>query len=284
MDARASSESAHGLSAGSVRRTARASGGILSLLVAFGCGSTAGAGAPGDGGADRSEVPDGAGPGSDAAFVAMTEGGAEDDGPTLDTGAGDGASVLGDGSTEAGATVQCGPGANPSFPTFDKQCGGDGDCALVNHTTSCCGTYLIMSIAQAGVPAFRDAEAKCDAQYPACGCASNEVFVEDGAILSSNGGQTSAVMARCESGACRAVDTGPTFACGDQTCANVDYCYAHAHAADASAPVMTYSCVFAGGSVVTSCSGIAISAGCTCAANQGDVTVTCTPACTTCSP
>lgn len=75
--------------------------------------------------------------------------------------------------------VQCG-GSDFLFPTFDKNCGSDDDCALVFHTINCCGTEVALGINQEQLAFFNAAEAVCDSQYPGCGCAQDATRAEDG--------------------------------------------------------------------------------------------------------
>jgi hypothetical protein len=75
--------------------------------------------------------------------------------------------------------VQCGI-PYPIFPWFDRKCSQDTDCAVVFHQVDCCGTLTAVGINAAGVEGFVAAEAVCDAQYPACGCAEGPTTAADG--------------------------------------------------------------------------------------------------------
>jgi hypothetical protein len=180
----------------------------------------------------------------------------------------------GGGAEDAGG-VRCWPGT-ASFPTFDKHCSAPSDCALAVHTLSCCGNVLVTAINSGAVPAFNDAEATCNSQYPACGCFSNSVTIEDGVAYGNVASPTSAVSAACVSNSCLATFTGPTFPCGDKVCgADVNYCEVQAPT-DGAAP--SYGCVFVGfptGDAAIGCGTFAVAPGCTCAESQGHVTVTC---------
>jgi hypothetical protein len=66
------------------------------------------------------------------------------------------------------------------FPTFAKTCTMATDCATALHTVSCCGTLTAIGINVAEKPAFNAAEATCEMQYPACGCAQSPTTTEDG--------------------------------------------------------------------------------------------------------
>jgi hypothetical protein len=191
---------------------------------------------------------------------------------------GDTATGPADGSSDSASRVQCGAGATPKFPTFNKYCTTAQDCALVTHLTDCCGDTLVTAISAQLVAEFNMAEATCDAQYPACGCFSDMVTVEDGSKFRGGSG-SQPVVAVCELNVCRAKSTQPTFACGDKAClVSGNYCQSYTPA-DAGT---TYACVFTGTAVT--CGGFAISAGCTCSMDGGGVFDTCSSACTTCGP
>jgi hypothetical protein len=255
-------------------------------FVVLGCTSTEGSGG-GDATpalqADGSQV-DVSAPGSDANTDATSSEGTPGDGSSSDSSSSD-ATQRFDGSLEGGsptdggfaseAGVHCWPGT-ASFPTFDKHCSVASDCALVVHTLSCCGNVLVMAINGGAVPAFNAAEATCNSQYPACGCASNSVAIEDGVAYGNVASPTSAVSAACVATSCLATFTGPTFPCGGRVCAtNVDYCEVQAPA-DGAAP--SFDCVFVGilaGDAGIGCANLSVAPGCTCAESQGHVTVTC---------
>jgi hypothetical protein len=68
--------------------------------------------------------------------------------------------------------------APPVFPSFDRQCNIDSDCALARHQTDCCGSIHVMGISSYEQARFDGAEARCEAQYPECMCIGNE-FADD---------------------------------------------------------------------------------------------------------
>lgn len=171
-------------------------------------------------------------------------------------------------STGGGGGIKC-SGANASFPTFDRTCTTANDCVLVSHLTSCCGSTLLMSIASNQKAAFDSAEKICDAQYPACGCASMGINVEDGTLIDDS--QRSQVVSMCDSGKCAAHYTGETFACGDLHCTPQQICWITT-GGPAGSPTGTM-CQFSGGCSTCSCTGGGT--GCTCVASSGHLTVTC---------
>lgn len=170
------------------------------------------------------------------------------------------------GSGDGGGAVRC-TGTNPSFPSFDRSCTTSADCVLVQHVTSCCGSTLVMSIASSAKSSFASAEKACDAQYPACGCASQGIDVEDGTLINSS--EQNLVASVCDGGRCAAHYTGETFACGDAHCTPDQICWI---TNQANSPSRT-TCQFSGGCTDCSC---ATGTGCSCAVQNGHITVTCT--------
>jgi hypothetical protein len=170
-------------------------------------------------------------------------------------------------SPDAGA-VRC-TGTNPTFPTFDKGCTTDTNCALVRHTTSCCGSQLFMGINHGEVARFQAAESICDAQYPACGCASQGASAEDGTLVPW--GSENLIVVSCDNGVCQSHYSGKTFPCGTATCTDQQYCSTFT-GGPAGSPT-SYNCVYLGG--CTSCSCVGAATGCACNDSQGFITVSC---------
>jgi hypothetical protein len=102
----------------------------------------------------------------------------------------------GDGTTDTGEEIDC-PGV---FPDFDKSCSGDNDCAVVIHTTDCCGNSVAWGINENEVDAFDAAEEICDGQYPPCGCPAGPTIAEDGnQVLDPDSLSVECVMGSCMS-------------------------------------------------------------------------------------
>jgi hypothetical protein len=99
---------------------------------------------------------------------------------------------------DAGAAVMCSGTSPAMFPTFDRSCGGDGDCFAALHQTDCCGNSRALGLNVSARAAFAAAEMTCRAQYPGCGCPARAPTDDDG--RSSVSGQFDA---RCMAGACR---------------------------------------------------------------------------------
>jgi hypothetical protein len=175
----------------------------------------------------------------------------------------------GEGSLDAGA-VRC-TGADPTFPTIDKGCSTSADCVVVRHKTSCCGSGLLMGINHGDLARFQAAESICDAQYPACGCASFGVDVEDGTVLPS--GSENLAVASCDNMVCRSHYSGKTFACGTKTCTDQQSC-TESSGGPAGTPT-SYSCNQLGNCKSCACVSPSTTAGCTCSDGQGFVKITC---------
>lgn len=171
----------------------------------------------------------------------------------------------GEGGTNAISCV----GAMAHFPQFDRSCSTASDCSVVAHTTNCCGSRLAMAIATSEIPAFDSAEAICDAQYPACGCAAQGVQVEDGTQV----GWTwkTEVKASCDSGNCKAHYVGATFSCGASTCTDKQYCSMSSGGPAGTAP--SANCVQ---TACTDCACLKLdSVTCSCSVPDGHLVVSC---------
>lgn len=95
--------------------------------------------------------------------------------------------------------VDC-SGAGPNdFPAFDKSCTADSECVAKLHQINCCGTLVAIGINASGSAAFDAAEATCQGQYPACGCAQMPTTAEDGKTLADYGSDFPVV---CKAGQC----------------------------------------------------------------------------------
>lgn len=225
-------------------------------------GGVAGAGAQPTGGSPGSTGGVSAAGGVNAAGGVGAAGGvsAAGGGSSTDSGV-----ITSDGGVAGG--VRC-TGPNQTFPTFEKGCTNDASCVLVRHTTSCCGSQLFMGINHAELARFQAAESICDAQYPACGCASQGANAEDGTLVEWN--NENLIGVSCLNGTCLSHYTGKTFACGTATCTDQQYCSTTTGGPVGSTP--SYNCVFLGG--CTSCSCVP-STGCVCGEDQGFIKVSC---------
>ena len=95
------------------------------------------------------------------------------------------AQVAGDAGThdagaagDSGLATTCDDTAT-GFGGFDLHCSTADDCALVQRTLSCCGTQLVTGVNHSEIKAFEQAAARCDALFPACGCATFPTQADD---------------------------------------------------------------------------------------------------------
>ena len=117
------------------------------------------------------------------------------------------------------ATVECAAGGPVVFPEPLDSCKADADCVVVLHQINCCGTQVAWGIAAAGAEAFKVAEATCESQYPACGCAQFETKADD----DTTGWTLTDFEAVCAGGQCKSQGAKGCHAgkeCGD----NGAYC------------------------------------------------------------
>jgi hypothetical protein len=235
-------------------------------------GTTGSGGASSAGGQAGSAGRQGAG-GEPASGGASTSGGVTGSGGAQASGGVGGS--LGDGGPGGasggggGAGSKLCFGAGASFPSFVKGCASVTNCVLVQHQIDCCGGALIMAINHGEVARFGDAEKICEAEYPACGCASQGVKAEDGTMVPW--GKQSSIVAQCVNSTCQSAYGGKTFACGALTCTDLDYCSVTMGGAAGTAP--TYRCVPMG--TCTSCACLPNSGACTCSVATVGSTVTC---------
>src|SRR5262249_39179808 len=59
----------------------------------------------------------------------------------------------------------------PPDPPIDKSCLSDTDCTFGLHQTDCCGSGVFTGFNRSEADRFAAAEAICESEYPACGCA-----------------------------------------------------------------------------------------------------------------
>lgn len=171
------------------------------------------------------------------------------------------------GASNGGSSVAC-TGPARAFPEFDRSCGTASDCVLVAHTTSCCGAELVQALAASAKPDFEAAEAICDAQYPACGCAAQWVDIEDGTQVSFP--WEPMVKAVCEASACKARSRGSAFPCGVHTCTEQQYCIE-----SSGGPAGTEPSANCADTACTDCACLTLDAACSCSASDGHLFVSC---------
>jgi hypothetical protein len=171
-----------------------------------------------------------------------------------------------DGGAAGERAVQC-TGADPYFPDLDRSCSLAEDCVAVAHQTSCCGDELVTGIRASELSAFEAAEATCEEQYPACGCAARGVEIEDGTLIDF--AWQAQVEVACDDGTCRARYSGVSFACGSIRCTAEQYCV-EASGGPAGNPT-SYAC---SPTACRACSCLTM-AGCSCSDTDGHLKMTC---------
>ena len=80
-----------------------------------------------------------------------------------------------------------GSGACQAVLALDRSCATSADCVAVSHTTNCCGQEQIFGLRATEQARFTTLEAQCDPTYPACGCAAQQPFVDDGSQVRFQG-------------------------------------------------------------------------------------------------
>jgi hypothetical protein len=186
---------------------------------------------------------------------------------------GDVGGTSGAGGTDAGAggqgadsAIEC-TAVPPIFPTFDRTCEAPSDCTLVEHTTSCCGSALVMAVRAGEKAAFDAAELVCDDQYPLCDCVTQWVDVEDGTQIPFD--KIGGIAAACQDGNCRAVYEAESFDCLDKRCGAGTYCAITTGGPAGSIP--SASCPT---TECTECDCLGV-VGCECRTTDGHLEVTC---------
>jgi hypothetical protein len=163
---------------------------VGAVVLTAACGTTgSGGGASNSSGTSSGSSTSGATTTSGAGGGSTTSGagGSGTGGSSTTSGAGGSSTTTsgaGGGTTTSGAgggtpNVQC-AGSPPVFPSFDKACTVDADCAVVFHQINCCGTRRALGIVKGKVVDFGAAEAICESQYPGCGCAQQPTMADDG--------------------------------------------------------------------------------------------------------
>lgn len=107
-------------------------------------------------------------------------------------------------------------------PDSLRGCTNDTECALFEHQSDCCGSLVVRGVRREGLSALASTEAACRASYPACGCDSGRVTVDDGSEAPVGSGST-AVIATCDAGLCT-THVRAMAACGAETCTSQQVC------------------------------------------------------------
>jgi hypothetical protein len=228
---------------------------ILALAASTGC---YGASNSEDGGAGSSSG--GSSSGGSASGGAAT-GGSSSGGSSS---GGSSSGGLWSGGASSGGAPQC---DSSYLTTVDKSCDSVDDCVLVGHTSSCCGDLLQLAVNADAAAAFNEAESKCSALLPLCGCAAQGVSAEDGTLVSF--GDTN-IVADCTDNTCNSRYGGVTFGCSGKLCTEEQYCTITTGGPAGSEPYG--NCNFLGG--CSDCTCLDYTA-CSCTDQDGQLTVTC---------
>ena len=105
-----------------------------------------------------------------------------------DAGTGGGASATGGSAGEGGSSGKGTGGAGGASPcasvlALDRACTSAADCFAATHQTNCCGQREFVGIARTAQVQYQDLEPKCQATYPACGCAERQPTTDDGSTV-----------------------------------------------------------------------------------------------------
>jgi hypothetical protein len=173
----------------------------------------------------------------------------------------------GEAGSAGGRAVEC-TGSAPYFPDFDRNCANDDECVAVIHQTNCCGSESAFGIRASEVSSFNAAESTCKQQYPACGCASFGIDVEDGTRIDF--ASRNEIAAACDAGVCKAHYSGMSFACGNIRCIEQQYCVQ-----SSGGPAGTPTSFTCNPSACTDCSCLTAMPDCTCSDSGGQLTLTC---------
>src|SRR6185437_6765118 len=185
----------------------------LTLGLAPGCGSVSGSGDGGTGGSNSGGRGGGSGGGGGIAGA-----GASGHGGTANAGSGGSPGGTGGSAGSAGHGGAGGAGgaagASPcqAVLALDRSCTTATDCFAAEHQTNCCGQREFVGMNTAGQAPYQSLEAKCDAMYPACGCAEGAPTTDDGSTIQFN--ETPGVA--CVQGVCTtyATECGKPCAAG----------------------------------------------------------------------
>ena len=102
------------------------------------------------------------------------------------------------GSSSLGGPDGGGTGACQAVLALDRSCTTSADCVAVSHTVNCCGQEQVFGLRASEQARFSTLEAQCNVTYPACGCAAQQPFADDGSRLQFQ--QTAGVT--CVQGQC----------------------------------------------------------------------------------
>lgn len=205
-------------------------------LAAIGCSKVAAPSSAGDsvaassgGAAGSGGLANVGGSGGHSVLASNTGGGS-----STSRGAGGSGSVAVDGGSRLGRGAGRDGGSTPdqdagsvncaAFPSFNRACSSNDDCALVIRLTDCCGDVALVGINVAEVDHYNADASRCDSQYPVCGCFGDSATLDDGTTRQSFTGDWSGVTAVCNAHQCESRYTEPAFHCGSEVCTAGQVC------------------------------------------------------------
>jgi hypothetical protein len=103
-------------------------------------------------------------------------GGAIGHGGTGGAGTGGAAGAVGSGG--AGGASPC-----QAVLALDRSCATATDCFAAEHQTDCCGQGEFIGMNTSAQAQYQTMESKCEAAYPACGCAEGQPTTDDGSKI-----------------------------------------------------------------------------------------------------
>jgi len=147
----------------------------LALGVANACGSAT-VSSDGGGGSVDSAGNGGAGVG---------HGGTIGTGGSTGQGGSGGSGTGGSGGSAGNGAAGGAGGASPCqmVLALDRSCTSASDCFAAVHQTNCCGQREFIGIRTSAQAQYQDLEPKCEATYPACGCAEGQPTTDDGSKI-----------------------------------------------------------------------------------------------------
>jgi len=93
-------------------------------------------------------------------------------------GAGSGGAAGAVGSGGAGGASPC-----QAVLALDRSCATATDCFAAEHQTNCCGQRTFFGMNTSAQTQYQSRESKCEAAYPACGCAEGRPTTDDGSKI-----------------------------------------------------------------------------------------------------
>lgn len=81
---------------------------------------------------------------------------------------------------------------------FERFCGTDVECGVLNHQADCCGSEVVIGVALKGLASAQQVERSCTISGPICRCVAKPTVAEDGKTFAD----AAALGVRCAAGLC----------------------------------------------------------------------------------